>query len=188
MEQSLSAQIKNGMEKKAAAASVKSAAQESQSKAEGELAETSKAKAADEEYVVTLKGECEMSAKEWAARQEQAKGELGAITKAKDILAGGVKVFVQVSATKKGIDLDADDDEDKTTAKRAQIVNKLKEVAKKSHSFALMEMATAAGSDPFVKIRGLIEDMIAKLIAEAQAEATQKAFCDEEMSKSKKSQ
>merc|ERR1719252_456854 len=187
MEQSLSAQIKNGMEKKAAAASVKSAAQESQSKAEGELAETSKAKAADEEYVVTLKGECEMSAKEWAARQEQAKGELGAITKAKDIL-GGVKVFVQVSATKKGFNIDADDDEDKTTAKRAQIVNKLKEVAKKSHSFALMEMATAAGSDPFVKIRGLIEDMIAKLIAEAQAEATQKAFCDEEMSKSKKSQ
>lgn len=51
-----------------------------------------------------------------------------------------------------------------------------------------MEMATAAGSDPFVKIRGLIEDMIAKLMAEAQAEATQKSFCDEEISKSKASQ
>merc|ERR1719316_2058570 len=122
MEQSLSAQIKNGMEKKAAAASVKSAAQESQSKAEGELAETSKAKAADEEYVVTLKGECEMSSKEWAARQEQAKGELGAITKAKEILAG-VKVFVQVSTSKKsaGFNID-DDDDDKVTAKRANIV------------------------------------------------------------------
>merc|ERR1719247_1330984 len=38
--------------------------------------------------------------------------------------------------------------------------------------------------DPFVKIRGLIEDMIAKLLKEAQEEATQKAFCDEEMGKS----
>merc|ERR1719243_393630 len=45
-----------------------------------------------------------------------------------------------------------------------------------------------ARSDPFVKIRGLIEDMIAKLLKEAQEEATQKAFCDEEMGKSKKSQ
>merc|ERR1719265_2220875 len=40
--------------------------------------------------------------------------------------------------------------------------------------------------DPFVKIRGLIEDMIAKLMKEAQEEATQKAFCDEEMGKSNK--
>merc|ERR1719274_366995 len=50
-----------------------------------------------------------------------------------------------------------------------------------------MQLASVAGSDPFVKIRGLIEDMIAKLLKEAQEEATQKAFCDEEMGKSKKS-
>merc|ERR1719326_626179 len=41
--------------------------------------------------------------------------------------------------------------------------------------------------DPFVKIRGLIEDMIAKLLKEAQEEATQKAFCDKEMGSSKAS-
>jgi len=52
----------------------------------------------------------------------------------------------------------------------------------------LMEMAGAATSDPFVKIRGLIEEMIAKLLKEAQEEATQKAFCDEEIGKSKTSQ
>merc|ERR1719316_112078 len=45
-----------------------------------------------------------------------------------------------------------------------------------------------ASSDPFVKIRGLIEDMIAKLLKEAQEEATQKAFCDTEIGKSKTSQ
>jgi len=50
-----------------------------------------------------------------------------------------------------------------------------------------MEMAGTAVSDPFVKIRGLIEDMIAKLLKEAQEEATQKAFCDKEMGESKAS-
>merc|ERR1719321_2018856 len=45
-------------------------------------------------------------------------------------------------------------------------------------------MAGSAAMDPFVKIRALIEDMVAKLLKEAQEEATQKAFCDEEMGKS----
>merc|ERR1719281_2013142 len=44
-----------------------------------------------------------------------------------------------------------------------------------------------AASDPFVKIRGLIEEMIEKLLKEAQEDATQEAFCQEEMGKSTKS-
>merc|ERR1719324_342919 len=51
-----------------------------------------------------------------------------------------------------------------------------------------MQLASVASSDPFVKIRGLIEDMIGKLLKEAEEEATQKAFCDKEMGASKKSQ
>merc|ERR1719440_616569 len=39
--------------------------------------------------------------------------------------------------------------------------------------------------DPFGKIRGMIEDMIAKLLQEAAEEATQKAFCDKEIGESK---
>merc|ERR1719456_1163453 len=67
---------------------------------------------------------------------------------------------------------------------RQRLVSKLKDMSSKFGSYALMEMAGSATSDPFVKIRGLIEDMIAKLLKEAQEEATQKAFCDEEMGKS----
>merc|ERR1719335_316999 len=51
-----------------------------------------------------------------------------------------------------------------------------------------MQLASVASSDPFVKIRGLIEDMIEKLLKEAQEEATQKAFCDKEMGASKKTE
>merc|ERR1719272_1753504 len=45
-----------------------------------------------------------------------------------------------------------------------------------------------AASDPFVKIRGLIEDMIAKLVKEAEEEATRQAFCQKEMGASRKAQ
>merc|ERR1719199_816216 len=35
--------------------------------------------------------------------------------------------------------------------------------------------------DPFAKVKGLISDMIEKLLAEAEADATEKAYCDKEM-------
>merc|ERR550514_2505607 len=45
-------------------------------------------------------------------------------------------------------------------------------------------MASRASSDPFVKVKGLIEDMVAKLLNE---EASQKSFCDEETATGAKS-
>merc|ERR1719488_242096 len=114
---------------------------------------------------------------------------MAVIEKAKEILTSGVKEFLQMSTKKntKKFDFDTDED-DKTADKRERVVSLLKDLAQKHHSYALTQMAAMARSDPFVKIRGLIEDMIAKLLKEAQEEATQKAFCDEEIGKSKKAQ
>jgi len=47
----------------------------------------------------------------------------------------------------------------------------------------VMSFGAADRSDVFGKIKGLISDMIAKLEKEAESEATEKAYCDEEMSK-----
>merc|ERR1719235_2627200 len=58
-------------------------------------------------------------------------------------------------------------------------------LAKSQNSYALAQLAQQARSDPFGKIRGLIEEMIAKLTAEAAEEADQKSFCDEEIGESK---
>merc|ERR1719390_500391 len=189
LESSLTAEIDHAQEKLATATKSKASAEESEATAEGDLAETTKTKAADEEYSATLKTECEMAASEWAARQASAKEEMGAIDKAKEILVSGVVAFVQSGSklTSKS-DFDDDSESDAASETRVKLVKKIQALGKQFHSFGLMQLASVAGSDPFVKIRGLIEDMIAKLLKEAQEEATQKAFCDEEMGKSKASQ
>merc|ERR1719503_233445 len=113
---------------------------------------------------------------------------MGAIEKAKTILVEGVTAFVQVSTKTRRWNPDDEDESDADSAKRSKVVTILKQLGQTHHSFAFAQMASMASSDPFVKIRGLIEDMIAKLVKEAEEEATQKAFCDAEMGKSKKSQ
>merc|ERR1719446_1321799 len=54
-----------------------------------------------------------------------------------------------------------------------------------SRMAAAMRMANRHGSgDPFAKVKGLISDMIEKLESSAQADASQKAYCDKELSES----
>merc|ERR1719446_1561206 len=188
LEQGLKDEISHGEEKLATATKSKASNEEAKETAGGKLVETKKSKAADEEYASTLKTECESKASEWAARQKSAAEEMGAIEKAKTILVDGVKAFVQVSTKTRRWNPDDEDESDAVAAKREKVVNQLKQLGQTYHSFAFAQLANMATSDPFVKIRGLIEDMIAKLLKEAEEEATQKAFCDAEMGKSKKSQ
>merc|ERR1719262_1957784 len=71
-------------------------------------------------------------------------------------------------------------------------------LAEKEHSATLAQLASrissefryggGAGSDPFVKVRGLISEMITKLEAEAEADATEKAYCDEQLAKTEAKQ
>jgi len=44
-----------------------------------------------------------------------------------------------------------------------------------------MRLGSAAGEDPFAKVKGLITDMIATLEKDAEADASQKAYCDKAM-------
>jgi len=185
LEQGLNNEITHSKESLAAASATKAQAGEDQGKAEGDLVQVTKTKGADQSYSNELRGECEAKATEWEARQKSAKGELGALAKAKEILASGVKALVQVKS--KTHRQSSFDDAEENQELRAQISKKIDAIGRKYHSYVFMSLAAAARSDPFVKIRGLIEEMIAALLKQAEEEATQKAFCDEEMGKSKKS-
>jgi chromosome segregation ATPase len=157
----------------------KSAAEEVLGKAKSDLQSTEATKAADEEYLKNLVVECQSKAAEWTERQKSGKAELEALDKAHEILSG--KFAFAQTAVKSSIS-----ERDNGYEKRDKVVEVVKKLAREYHSFALMQLANAAQNDPFVKVRGLIESMIANLMEQAQQEADHESFCKEELAKSAK--
>jgi len=76
---------------------------------------------------------------------------------------------------------------------KSEVLTAVKGLARRSHSAALAQLASkmsvvmqyggANQNDVFAKIQGLVNDMIAKLEKEAEEDAAEKAYCDEEMAK-----
>jgi len=75
----------------------------------------------------------------------------------------------------------------------SEVITLVKKLAHDHHSAALAQLASRIavvvryggkdGADPFSKIKSLISDMITKLTKEAEGEATEKAYCDEQIAK-----
>jgi chromosome segregation ATPase len=183
VKQGLEDEIKVANKQLSEATLTRSTTEEELHTAEASLSETEETLAADTKYLEELKQSCTTKATEWAARQKQAAEETAAIQKAKDILSEGVKVFLQTSSRTR-----LQSETEASLDARSQVVSILKKMARTQNSYALAQLASQARSDPFGKIRGLIEEMIAKLTDEAAEEADQKSFCDEEMSESKAKQ
>merc|ERR1719482_2557481 len=133
----------------AAATAEKAGTEKALSDASEQLTATEKTLAADTKYLENLRQSCAAKASEWSQRQKDAAEEMGAIAKAKEILADGVEAFLQVAS--------------KTTTKssnvRDQVVTIMNKLVKKTPSYSLSQVAAAARSDTFGKVQGLIEAM-----------------------------
>merc|ERR1719379_2825338 len=185
-------EIGHSKEKLAAASKLKADSEQKLQEANGEVVATTKSKAADESYLATLKSECQARAMEFEEAMKSAKDEVAAITKASTILSEGVTAFIQLKskvrrASARFSTEDSDDDSDEMAEAREKVVSIFKRLSRNRHSFVFSQLASMAAADPFEKIKGLINDMIAKLLKEAQEAATHEAFCQEEMGKTKKS-
>jgi len=174
----------------------KAAAEEAKATAEGELDATGKDLASSKQELATAQSTCIQVAADHEATLASRAVELKAIAEAKKILKetspGAVSQtysFAQVSLeSSTGVSLQTHAD-----LAKSEVITMVKQLARKHHSAALAQLASrlaavmrygaADGEDPFAKVKGLIVDMISKLEKEAGAEATEKAYCDEQMAK-----
>jgi predicted nucleic acid-binding Zn-ribbon protein len=166
----------------------KAEAEEGKATAEGDLARTTTDLKSSQEELATTSATCMTVAADHEASVAARDEELKVIAEATKILmetsAGAVEEtysLVQVAAASKM--------QSRAFLARLEVVSFVKKLAQKHHSAALAQLASRIaavaryGDDPFTKVKGLIQDMIIKLETEAQAAATEKAWCDEQMAK-----
>jgi len=161
-----------------------SASGERKSAAVGDLDVTSKELAADVKAKEELHRDCMEKATSFESETQSRGEELKALAEAKKVIqeaTGGS--FSQVSFVQVGR---------AQVAARAdqtslQVVHLIRDLARRHASTGLMQLSSqisaAMGSrDPFGKVRELITDMIETLEQDAEADATEKAYCDKELS------
>jgi len=190
LKQSLDDQIEADNKDMSEEKSLKASTEESKAVAEGDLADTVKGLAQDNKALATASSTCMTVAGDHEATVKSRTEELTAIATAKKIISettsgavGQSYSFVQVASTL----------ETRADLANAEVVGLVKKLAKEHHSAALAQLASrigavirygaSGGDDVFAKVKGLITDMISKLESEAKSEATEKAYCDEELAK-----
>jgi len=174
------------------AKSNKNNAAETKSIAEGDLNLAVEDLADGNKALETVGSDCMTSAANHEASQKSRSEELTAISAARKAIAdttGGATEqqysFAQIDSFSHS--------HSHSDLVHLEVVNLVKNLAAKQHSTALNQLGdrikavlkygASTGEDPFGKIKGMIGDMINKLEQEAQSEAVEKAYCDEELAK-----
>jgi len=179
---SLTDQIKFANKEMEEAKKSKAESEETKATAEGDLGVTTADLEEDISTLGSLHHDCMTKANEFETETKSRGEELKALATAKKIVIEATSLaqtsFLQISTRSDLVSFEA--------------VRYVRDLGKKQHSTALAQLASRMAStirfggsnkeDIFAKIKGLITDMITKMEAEAEADATEKAFCDKELS------
>jgi len=162
----------------------KAEASEAKATDEGDLEKTTGDLKSSEEELATTSATCMTTAADHEATVAARNEELKVIAEATKILletsAGAVSQTYSLLQTRMTSHAEL---------AKLEVVTFVKKLAREHHSAALAQLASKIaavaqyGADPFTKVKGLIQDMIIKLESEAQAAATEKAWCDEQTEK-----
>jgi len=175
--QALSDEIKFAAKDLDEAKKSKAASEEKKATASGDLTSSSKDLAQDTKTLNELHADCMSKAADFEAETATSGEELKALATAKKIIKEATSL-AQVSL----LQVAQGAGEQSSSALAVKQVRNLA-VAQKDVRLARMASRMEAliqrgGANPFGKVVGMIKDMISKLETEAEAEASEKAFCD----------
>jgi len=181
LKQSLTDEIKFANKEMDEAKKSKAESEEAKATAEGDLDVTSKGLAEDVKALAELHHNCMTKASDFEAETTSRGEELKALAMAKKIIK---ETTSGAAGQSYGMFL-------QTGSGNSEAVRFVRQLAKKQRSSSLGQLAsrmasevrfgTGSQADIFAKIKGLVTDMIEKLEAEAEADATKKAYCDKEL-------
>jgi len=180
LKQSLEDEIKFGNKDMADAKKGIAESSEKKATAEGDLAATSKDLEADIQALADLHRDCMAKAEEFETETKSRGEELKALATAKKIIKETTSGAASQSYDLNQLSF--------LQVGNYQAVHFVRDLAQKQHSPMLAQLARRMSSamqsgsgDVFEKVKTLIADMVEKLEAEAEADATEKAYCDKQM-------
>merc|ERR1711920_570683 len=169
----------------------RAAAEESKASSQSDLDMTNKELANSKKQLATAQSSCVKIAADHDATVAARNEELKVIAEAQKILAETTSGAE--SQTYSLVQLGSSRMQSRADLAGREVIEIVRRLAKKEHSSALNQLASRIAAvarygsvnhaDVFAKVKGLIQDMIAKLEKEAGAEATEKAYCDEQIAK-----
>merc|ERR1711920_1094815 len=183
--QDLTAQIAQAQQDRDEKANTKAKKLESKAAAEGDLAETTETRNADQKYLDDLTATCEQKSTDFQSRQQLRAEEIEAIQKAIEIISSSavsgnadtyLPTFLQLHSSLVSLRSNTE------SANMQRAAMFLRDQGMKLNSRVLSALAQRASDDPFVKVKKMIKDLIVRLMEEANEEAEHKGWCDTELS------
>eukprot|EP00444_Apocalathium_aciculiferum_P031609 CAMPEP_0183484572 /NCGR_PEP_ID=MMETSP0370-20130417/178988_1 /TAXON_ID=268820 /ORGANISM="Peridinium aciculiferum, Strain PAER-2" /LENGTH=950 /DNA_ID=CAMNT_0025677863 /DNA_START=53 /DNA_END=2906 /DNA_ORIENTATION=- len=187
--QDLTAQIAQATQDREEKSEAKSKALQAKADAEGDLKDTTDTRDADQKYLDDLTATCEQKASDFESRQQLRAEEIEAINKAIEIISSGsvagnaekhLPSLAQQGASAPALAMLRSDTQNKMAQSR--VAQYLSQKSRELNSRVLSALATRVASDPFVKVKKMIKDLLVRLMEEANEEAEHKGWCDTELS------
>jgi len=153
-----------------------------------DLASTIQVKGEDENLLKNLDVECEEKTLSFQEKQKLRADEIEAIGKATEILSGddvSGNAAEHLGLAQTGSSFVQFMSRSNNEGIHRKIREFLLSESQRLHSKNLNLLAEKLAADPFAKVKKLIDDMITKLLEEANADAEKEGWCDTEMGKSK---
>jgi len=190
LKQDLTSQIDEATEDRNEKAERKAKKLQAKADAMGDLTDTTSTEKVDSVYLSDLVATCEEKATNFQARQELRSQEINAIEKATEIISskavsGAAEKHLPALVEIRVPSL-AQLRADMEGATRERTTRFLELKAQVLGSHVLSTIAEHVSADPFNKIRKMIDDLITRLLEQANEEAEHKAWCDTELATNEK--